>query len=464
MANQLFNDFQNRTKEQWKQQAIKDLKGKSFEDTLLWNVDENIIIEPYYASEDNISTTTKTIQQAQSQRVSSYWQYREKVRFISEKETNELIINSLKSGADSLEIDLSEVLLSDIEFKKLLNNIKLSDTAFFFKVENNALELVNKLQNIAPYLWKGGIINDVFGRWMQTGEWDINYWKSTATLLGKVQTHPQFKVLVINSHHFHNAGANVSQELAYTLATAIETIDKLSQESVAIEQILAKIEFSVSVGTNYFVEIAKLRALKLLWAKLVSEGYGLDIAVANSTPIHCQTSVYYDAAITPHTNMLRATTEAMSAIIGGCDAISINAFDESFSTPDDFSRRIARNISIILKEESYLDKVIDPSAGSYFIENLTAQIAENTLKILEAIENKGGITEAFTQGFIQESIQSEREKQISELLNNQNIMVGVNKFRFDEKPFSKPESTTTLTSETIFEVLPNLHLSSIFEA
>jgi methylmalonyl-CoA mutase len=154
----------------------------------------------------------------------------------------------------------------------------------------------------------------------------------------------------------------------------------------------------------------------------------------------------------------------MSAIIGGCDAISINAFDESFSTPDDFSRRIARNISIILKEESYFDKVIDPSAGSYFIENLTHQIAENTLKILEAIENKGGITEAFTQGFIQESIQSEREKQISELQNNQNIMVGVNKFRFDEKPFSKPESTTTPTPETIFALLPNLRLSEIFEA
>jgi methylmalonyl-CoA mutase len=154
----------------------------------------------------------------------------------------------------------------------------------------------------------------------------------------------------------------------------------------------------------------------------------------------------------------------MSAIIGGCDDISINPFDESFSTPDDFSRRIARNISIILKEESYLDKVIDPSAGSYFIENLTAQIAENTLKILTEVENRGGITKAFKQGFIQESIKSERTNQITQLQNNKTIMVGVNKFRFDEKPFSKPESTSTLTSETIFEVLPNLRLSSIFEA
>lgn len=464
MANLLFDDFQNRTKEQWKQQAIKDLKGKSFDDTLLWNVDKNITVEPYYTSEDNLETSTKTIQQAQSQRVSSHWQYREKVKFVSGKETNELIIRLLKSGTDSFELDLGKGLLSEIEFKKLLNNIKLSDTAFFFKVENHSIELVNTLQNIAPYLWKGGIINDAFGRWMQTGEWENDYWKSTASLLGKVQSYPQFKVLVINSHHFHNAGANVSQELAFTLATAIETIDKLSQEGVAIEQILAKIEFSVSIGTNYFVEIAKLRALKLLWTKLVSEGYGLDIAVANNTSIHCQTSAYYDAAITPHTNMLRATTEAMSAIIGGCDAISINAFDESFSTPDDFSRRIARNISIILKEESYFDKVIDPSAGSYFIENLTHQIAENTLQILEVIENKGGITEAFTQGFIQENIQSEREKQISELQNNQNIMVGVNKFRFDEKPFSIPESTTTPTPATIFALLPNLRLSSVFEA
>lgn len=462
MANQLFNEFHSHTKEQWKQQAVKELKGKNFDEMMVWNIDKNIQIEPYYASEEIDFQSTKNIQQAQNQRVNSNWNYREIVRYSSEKETNSLIFKLLRQGVDSFLIDLSDVLLSNVEIKKLLHNFKLSDTPFFFKVENQALDLVNELQKFATYQWKGGIINDAFGRWMNTGNWDKNHWKDTAELIRKVQNSPQFKVLHFSSHHFHNAGANVAQELAFVLAQAIETIDKLSQEGIEVKDILKNIEFSISIGTNYFAEIAKLRALKFLWKKILLEAYGFDISLTNTTSFHCQTSSYYHSAITPHSNLLRTTTEAMSAIIGGCDSISILSFDKNDGNTDDFGKRIARNISIILKEESYFDKVSDPSAGSYFIEKLTFEIAEESLKILEEVESLGGIMEAFKKSFIQEKISAENIRKQDDLQANKYVMVGVNKFRLDEKPFLKTlESTSAAHSD--WELLPNLRLSESFE-
>lgn len=459
MANQLFNEFHTHTKEQWKLQAVKELKGKNFDEMMVWNIDKNIQIEPYYASEEIDLQSIKNIQQAQNQRVNPNWNYREIVRYSSEKETNSLISKLLIQGVDSFLIDLSDVLICNVEIKKLLHNFKLSDTPFFFKVENQALDLVNELQNFAPYQWKGGIINDAFGGWMNTGNWNKNHWQDSAELIRKVQNSPQFKVLHFQSHHFHNSGANVAQELAFALAQSIETIDKLSQEGIEVIDILKNIEFSISIGTNYFVEIAKLRALKFLWKKILLEAYDFNISLTNTTSFHCQTSSYYHSAITPHCNLLRTTTEAMSAIIGGCDAISILPFDKN---NDDFGQRIARNISIILKEESYFDKVTDPSAGSYFIENLTLEIAEEALKILEEVEAIGGIIEAFKQGFIQKEILAENSQKQDDLHANKHIMVGVNKFRLDEKTFLKTLESTPIKHSDL-ELLPNLRLSESFE-
>lgn len=462
MTNKLFNEFHSHNKEQWKQQAIKELKGKNFNETMCWNIDENIQIEPYYSNEELETSSSKQIQQAQYQRVNSNWLYRENVKYTSEKETNSLISKLLLMGADSCLIDLSDESLYNFEIKKLLNNFKLSDTPFFFKVENHSLDLVNELQKFAPYQWKGGIINDAFGRWMTNGIWDKNHWKTTSTILDKVQKSPKFKVLYFNSHHFHNAGASIAQEIAFLLAQVIEAIDKLEEEGIELKDILQKIEFSISVGTNYFGEIAKIRVLRFLWKKILLEAYGIDNSLTNFTTIHCQTSYFYHAEITPHINILRATTEAMSAIIGGCDSLSILPYDLKESDKNDFSQRIARNISIILKEESYFDKVIDPSAGSYFIENLCQKIAEESLNILSEVEALGGIMEAFKTGFVQKSIELERVKKQNVLKENQSIMVGVNKFRFDEKPFIKSHKNT-ISSNSTFELLPNIRLSEIFE-
>ncbi|PWK29391.1 methylmalonyl-CoA mutase [Arcicella aurantiaca] len=463
MKNQLFQNFVNHAQEQWKQQVIKDLKGKDFDKTITWQIDIKNKVSSYADSQNINKLPLKIVQQSQFQGFTKIWNNREIIKFKSGKETNQLIINSLYAGANSFLIDFSGVSISEIEIKKLLSNIKLSDTPFFFKVENNYLKLVNELQIIAPYLWKGGIINDILERYFTQGILTSEDWKNQANILGKIQNHPYFKGITISSHSFHNAGANIAQEIAYTLGSAIEVIDKLSEQNIDLQEIVQKIEFSISVGTNYFGEIAKIRALKFLWKKILTEGYGLTDEKYLGISIHCITSSFYNSSITPNTNMLRATTEAMSAIIGGCDALSVRAYDDTYQESDDFSRRIARNISTILKEESYLDKVIDPSAGSYFIESLTFQLAEEAFNILTEIENEGGIIEAFQKNIIQNSIKENFEYLQNSLTENQSVMVGVNKFRFDEKPFEQNESKTVKNTNLSFELLPTHRLSEIFE-
>lgn len=463
MKNQLFQNFVIHTQEQWKQQVTKDLKGKDFDKTLTWLIDKNSKISSYADSQNINNLPLKIVQQTQFQGFIKNWSNREILRFHSEKEDNQLIINYLNKGSNSFLIDFGGVLISDIEIKKLLSNIKLSDTPFFFKVENDGLKLVNELQTIAPYLWKGGIINDILGRYFTSGSLSDNDWITEATILRKVQEQPFFKCITISSHHFHNAGANIAQEIAYTLASAIEVIDKLSEQGIDLQEIVQKIEFSNSVGTNYFGEIAKLRALKFLWKKILTEGYGLKDEKYLGISIHCITSSFYNASITPNTNMLRATTEAMSAIIGGCDALSIRPYDETYQDADDFSRRVARNISTILKEESYFDKVVDPSAGSYFIESLTFQMAEEAFDILKNVESAGGIIEAFQKNLIQSSIKENFEYLQNSLTENQSVMVGVNKFRYDEKPFEQKESIAKTSANGNIELLPNRRLSEIFE-
>ncbi|MEA5460563.1 methylmalonyl-CoA mutase family protein [Arcicella sp. LKC2W] len=463
MKNQLFQHFVNHSQEQWKLQVIKDLKGKDFDKTLTWQIDTKIKISSYADSQNIKNLPLKIVQQSQFQGFTKIWSNREIIKFKSEKETNQLIINYLGAGANSFLIDFSGVLISEIEIKKLLSNIKLSDTPFFFKVENNGLKLVNELQTIAPYLWKGGIINDILERYFTQGILTDEDWKIQAEILRKVQNQPHFKSLIISSHSFHHAGANIAQEIAYTLASAIEVIDKISEQNIDLQEIVQKIEFSISVGTNYFGEIAKIRALKFLWKKILTEGYGLSDEKKSGISLHCETSSFYNSSITPNTNMLRATTEAMSAIIGGCDALSIRAYDESYQETDDFSRRIARNISTILKEESYFDKVVDPSAGSYFIESLTFQLAEEAFNILKTVENEGGIIAAFQKNSIQNSIKKNFEYLQDSLTENQSVMVGVNKFRFDEKPFEQKESIIKEPTDGSVELLPNRRLSEIFE-
>lgn len=447
MATSLFEEFQPHSKEVWKNQAIKDLKGKDFEQTLIWQAEGDLRIEPYYNYEDLSSVPVDLVQDAQKNTAIAAWNNREKVTFSTERATNQLILDAIKWGADSVIIDFEEKNITTIDFKKLLYQIKLSDIYVFFKVQNQSVQLLETLAALIPYQMKGGVQDDYLATWMSTGVLSKDSTTQLVQSIRKVQNHPQFKALLVSGEVFHNAGANSVQEIAFTLANALEYVDHLTEAGLSLEDILSKIEFSVAVGTDYFTEIAKIRAMRYLWRKVLSEGYGFEKTNDFPGVISAHTSTYFDAALTPNTNMLRATTEAMSAIIGGADALVLHAYNSTFENEESFGKRIARNVSTILKEEAYLDKVNDPSAGSYYIEHLTFELAQKALTLLQEVASLGGSVAAFEQGFIQNTIAQNHNNRQEATTSGKRVMVGVNKFRHDEKPFvyeAKEAKTSTI--------------------
>lgn len=464
MKKTIFNEFTPVSKDLWHKQALRDLKGKDFEETLLWHTNEGIVVEPYYTAEDLSTLPLSALQQVNCQGFNRNWQNRDQIKFDNTNKDNALIISSLKNGADSVQIDISGVPMGEIEFTKLFHNIKFSETPISFKIENNSLAVIEALLKFVNYRIRGTLNDDPIALFMTKGVWHENVWYEKAEVIKKVQDSPHFKVLTVNSHHFHNAGATAVQELAYTVSSLICVLDELTERGLSLPEIVQNIECSLSVGTSYFTEIAKVRALRFLFAKLL-EGYDFQAEYPQKISIHCQTSSYYDSSLSAHNNMLRATTEAMSGLIGGCDALSVHAFNETFGAADDFGRRISRNVSSILKEESYFDKVKDPAAGSYFIENLTFQLAEKAWEIVKEVEEKGGVLESFKRGEVQMAIRESHLQNVENLKTGKKVMVGVNKFRDENTFFEKTQrnESNPENSNVSFELLKDLRVSEEFE-
>lgn len=481
----LFSEFSSADKAAWKQQAVKDLKGKDFNANLQWVTAEGLVVEPYYAAEDLTDRRLSEVQSVQQRPIG--WLNQPVIFYENEKETNAKMKAVLQRGGDALLLDFGTAKVEEIEFSKLFDGIKLSDIAVYFQTNGQETSVLAALQKFIPYQMKGGFAEDGLARWIITGESPDAYFEELLTLIKMTQSSPQFRTVCVSSSPFHNAGANAVQELAFTLASAVTYLDKLTDLGLTAEEVITKLYFSVSVGTNYFMEIAKLRALRYLWEKVslqftvyslqFSAGRGglvgleVEQQTENRKPqtattyIHAQTSTFYSSAITPDSNMLRDTTEAMSAVIGGCNALTVHAYDESLKTPDDFSERIARNISTLLKEEAHLDKAVDPAAGSYYIEHLTLQLVDAAWALFLEVEEKGGLMAAFEENFIQNLIEENFEATLASLQTNKRVMIGVNKFRVEEevKPnFVKVQNVDKVEVDS-YKLLENKRISQIFE-
>jgi methylmalonyl-CoA mutase len=233
--------------------------------------------------------------------------------------------------------------------------------------------------------------------------------------------------LGINGYFFNNAGASIVQELGYSLAMANDYLSKLTSRGVTIDTICHHLQFNFGVGSNYFMEIAKIRAARILWAKIV-EAYGPSDKNSCKTIIHSVTSEWNQTVYDPYVNILRATTESMAAVIGGTDSLTIRPFDYSYKPTSKFSGRLTRNIQIILKEESYLNNIVDPGAGSYYIENLTDSIVDETWKVFLAIENEGGYLEALKKGIIQADIEATARNRNNLVATRREILLGTNQY------------------------------------
>ena len=407
MAATLFDDFNPISSKQWKQKIQFELKGADYNETLVWNSPEDIQVKPFYHKDEltkTYSVATKATEFKICQNIFVY----------DVEKSIERAIDTLNRGANSLRFSIEN---ESIDVTNLLENIPLNDVTVYFNLSFISIDFVKKIDAFAS---KNNITIfcnlDPIGQLAKDGNWFSTKEKNnfeTLNLLSK-QT-KSISLVSINAALYQNAGATIVQQIAYSLGQANEYFNR-------IDTINQPIVFEVAVGTNYFFEIAKLRALRLLF-KLIAKEYNhnLDCNIIVSPTKRNKTLYDYNV------NMLRTTTECMSAIIGGADAISNLPYDALYHKDNEFGDRIARNQLLILKNESYFDKVNNPADGSYYIETITNQLAEKSLTLFKDIEASGGFLKQLNDGIIKRKIQESADIEQNLFDTGKEILLGTNK-------------------------------------
>ncbi|MBK0401966.1 methylmalonyl-CoA mutase [Adhaeribacter sp. BT258] len=439
----LFNDFTPVNAQTWEERIRKDLREASYH-SLLWQTDEGITVKPFYTRQDlpeNLVSrpddfpfvrTTKA-RDNQWDNVQTIYVRRESQPSIDKAAT------ALERGATGIHFILKEPV--DFDFGYLFSKpfMRGASISFTFPVSPETyLEQYLKSAKENNYdltLLRGFIQFEP----IDDEPFHLPAYACIPPMLDLVKDAPNLYPIAISGQQFSNRGSLLTQEIALVLSAAVSVIENCEKHNIAPEKVISRMQFHVTAGTNYFFEIAKLRALRLLWSAIVSS-YGLHGEIAGRLRIHVSTSRWFQTVFDPHVNLLRGTTQAMSAVLGGCDSLSIAPFDQLYKTPDDFSERISRNISVILKEEAYLDKAIDPAAGSYYLESLTKEIAEKAWECFQLLESKGGFKKSLESEFIAAEIKKITEQKFKALTNREHILVGTNKYpNANEKVDFDPE-------------------------
>ncbi|RPA70220.1 hypothetical protein EF405_02770 [Cyclobacteriaceae bacterium YHN15] len=442
MLKNLFEDFDPVSKDHWIEQALKDLKGKDFHQTLVTSTYDGIEIFPFYTPEDSQSFEYLNTYQNKinpkpeipglSPRL---WSNIFCPAETDPKIGNKLILEALLNGCDALLLDVS----AKTDFEELLKDVEIPYIQLFLKpkTDANPVEVADNLvgwwtktkwgkeQFNGGLLWDG--ISNLLHKKGQLKDQVI----SAKILLKNLEAFPNFSALTLNFSIYHEAGGSTLQELKYAFSAFIELLDQLTDAGLEAEKVFKNTLLLLSVGSGYFEEISKIRASRIFFDSL-AQLYQVSLN-PEEIMVFCQTSTWTKSKIDAHTNMLRNTTEAMSAILGGCNALWVRPHDEVLGIPSGFSQRMARNVSNILKEESYLDKVVDPVAGSYFVENLTYQILKKLRSEVASLELAGGWWKIYSDHSLQQSIKACRKKRQEEVLNGDCIKVGANKYKSDSE-------------------------------
>lgn len=448
----LFDQFAPVSTETWKAKVVADLKGADFDKKLVWRTNEGFNVQPMYRAEDieNLKTTDSLPGEypfVRGTRTDNEWFIRQNIVVENVAEANEKAKTLTTKGATAFGFKLSEALTAD-NVAKLLDGIDLNTIEVNFEscpkcALATAKALVEYLTaNGKADTFKGSVKFDPFVRLLKHGVDFGGDIKAMAKELAEVVAPVKgLRVFTVDTVLLSDAGAYIAQELGYALAWGNEWMSQLTDAGVAVDEAAKRIKFNMGITSNYFMEIAKFRAARMLWAQIVKQ-YQPECDCACKMNVHAATTKFNQTVFDAHVNLLRTQTETMSAALAGVDSITVTPFDAQFKTPDEFSERIARNQQLLLKEESHLDKITDPAGGSYYVETLTASIADVAWKNFLAIEDNGGFYAALKEGKIQEELQETSKKRHQDVARRKESLLGTNQFpNFNEMALNKIEKT-----------------------
>lgn len=411
----LFQEFPEVSAKQWKQKIQVDLNGADYNEALVWESLEGINVKPFYNQEDLKNVPSYALPKDHD------WSIGQHIYVGDEKKSNIKAHEILEKGVESLMFTIPN---EATDFDTLFSGIDLKETKLYFNFEFLSLEPIKKLILLLKDKGAKAHLNiDIIGHLTEDGNWYHNFKEdhkifTELVLLGT----SDISIIGVDASRYQNAGGNIVQQLAYALAQANEYLNHIITSS-AVEKSLP-ITFTVGVGSNYFFEIAKLKALRWLWESLASE-YGVKSECNILAIPSKRNKTLYDYNV----NMLRTTSECMSAVLGGADTVCNLAYDAIYHKDNDFGERIARNQLLLLKEEGYFSEASQISEGAYYIESLTYQLAEKALTLFKKLEKAGGFLDALKKGTIQQKIKESAEKEQQLFDEGKIVSLGTNKYQ-----------------------------------
>ena len=474
----LFDQFPPVSTAEWKAKVEADLKGAPFDKKLVWRTNEGFDLQPMYRAEDieGFNTTDSLPGEypyIRGTRNDNDWLTRQEIDASDVKAANAKALDILTKGVNSLgfkgvspDYDAVAALLEGID----ITAVEINFHGCPRSAEPLAQALVKYIKEKgAENTFRGSIGFNPLKKALKHGKpFPGNIADMAKNLVSATADSPGLKVLAVDSVMLSDAGAYIFQELGYALAWGAEWMTILTDAGVDANLAASKIKFNMGISSNYFMELAKFRAARMLWAQIACK-YGVSEAAAKMA-VHASTSRFNQTIYDAHVNLLRSQTECMSAALAGVDSITVTPFDAPYQTPDDFSERIARNQQFLLKEESHLDKVVDPAGGSYYVETLTVSIANEAWKLFLATEEKGGFVACVNNGTVQAVVRETSEKRHTDVARRKEILLGTNQYpNINETAAAKIKTTGCHCScshedEDSANALPATRAASDFEA
>ncbi|PLX04017.1 MAG: methylmalonyl-CoA mutase small subunit [Marinilabiliales bacterium] len=471
----LFQEFEAVTTDQWKEKIIKDLKGADYDRKLVWKTNNGFDLQPFYRREDLENLTYLNSLPGEfpftrgSKTQANNWKVNQLIKVDNIAEANKTALDIRFKGVDSIAFVFDNSYIpTEKDVEDLLENIRVDEMEVNFKTAYPVLllEIIDSLarkynRNIDKI--KGSVFCDPISEYSSGKKTDfdsVDEFHKVEKAFKAAEHLVNFHCLTIDGSIFHNAGATTVTEMALSISMAVEYLNKLTDKGFTADGLSKHIRFNFATGASYFVEIAKLRALRFLWAKIMNE-YGIKNADSAKMYIHSLSSSRNKTIYDPYVNMLRTTTETMSAALGGADSITVIPFDIHLNKDSILGKRIARNQQLLLKGESYFDKVNDPAAGSYYIETITDNLIQSAWKLFLEIEEKGGYLKAFEYGFIADLISQEADELVKDVAFRKRIILGTNQYPNTNEQFAEVEITNEAKAGGKF--LSPIRISAEFE-